>query len=115
MRPAARDVHQLGDRRQDVVVPVGGALPNASTYLASSSAPGVATVSISGSNLTLTPVAAGVATVTVTATGADNSVATRYALLKHPARLKPSQAHRLVRLFGGGCSGGQAVSPRPPP
>ena len=97
---------------------VGGALPNASTYRASSSAPGVATVSILGSNLTLTPVAAGVATVTVTATGADDSVATRYALLKHPARLKPPQAEpsapareaarrRLQRRA--------SLTPRPPP
>ena len=60
-----------------VVVPVGGAFRNASTYRASSSAPGVATVSVSGSDVTITPVAAGVATITVTATGADNSVATQ--------------------------------------
>ena len=60
-----------------VAVPVDGALPNASTYRASSSAPGVATVSMSGSNLTVTPVAAGVATITVTASGADNSIATQ--------------------------------------
>ena len=60
-----------------VVVPVSGAFRNASTYRGSSSAPGVATVSVSGSDVTVTPVAAGVATITVTATGADNSVATQ--------------------------------------
>ena len=60
-----------------VVVPVSGAFRNASTYRGSSSASGVATVSVSGSQVTVTPVAAGVATITVTATGADNSVATQ--------------------------------------
>ena len=59
------------------VVPVGGGFRHASTYRASSSAPGIATVSMSGSNLTVTRVAAGVAIITVTATGADNSVATQ--------------------------------------
>ena len=60
-----------------VVVPVAGAFRNASTYQASSSAPGVATVTVSGSQVTVTAVTAGVATITVTATGADNSVATQ--------------------------------------
>ena len=60
-----------------VVVPVGDAFRNASTYRASSSVPGVATVSLSGSNLTVTPVAAGMATITVTASGVDNSVVTQ--------------------------------------
>ena len=60
-----------------VVVPVSGAFRNASTYRGSSSASDVATVSVSGSNLTVTPVAAGVAIITVTANGADNSVATQ--------------------------------------
>ena len=59
------------------VVPVAGAFRHASTYRASSSAPGVATVIMSGSSVTVTPVAPGVTTVTVTATGADNSVATQ--------------------------------------
>ena len=75
-RLPARTLH-VGDGAVVGVVPVGGAFRNASTYGASSSAPGVATVSMSGSNLTVTPVAPGVATVTVTATGADNSVATQ--------------------------------------
>ena len=60
-----------------VVVPVADAFRHASTYRASSSAPGIATVSLSGSNLTVTPVASGEATITVTATGADNSAATQ--------------------------------------
>ena len=60
-----------------VVVPVAGAFRNASAYRASSSAPGVATVSVSGSQVTVTPLTVGVATITVTATGADNSVATQ--------------------------------------
>ena len=60
-----------------VVVDVADAFRNASAYRASSSAPGVATVSASGSDLTVTPVAAGAATITVTATGADDSVATQ--------------------------------------
>ncbi len=72
----ARTLH-VGDGAVAVVVPVAGAFRHASTYRASSSAPSVATVSISGSNLTLAPVAAGVATITVTATGTDNSVATQ--------------------------------------
>ena len=59
------------------MVPVGGGFRHASTYRASSSAPGVATVGVSGSNLMVTPGAAGAAIITVTATGADNSVATQ--------------------------------------
>ena len=65
----------VGDGAVAVIVPVGAAFRNASTYRASSSAPGVATVSMSGSNLTVTPAAPGVAAITVTATGADSSVA----------------------------------------
>ena len=72
----ARMLH-VGAGAVAVVVPVGGAFRNASTYRASSSAPGVATVSVSGSQVTVTPVTAGVATITVTARGADNSVATQ--------------------------------------
>ena len=72
----ARTLH-VGDGAVAEVVPVGGGFRHTSTYRASSSAPGVATVSMSGSNLTVTPVAAGVAIITVTATGADNSVATQ--------------------------------------
>ena len=59
------------------VVSLANAFRNASTYKAASSAPGVATVSVSGSQVTVTPASAGVATITVTATGADNSVATQ--------------------------------------
>ncbi len=43
------------------------------TYRATSSTPGVASVAVSGSVLTVTPVSAGTATVTVTATDADGS------------------------------------------
>ena len=59
------------------VVPVGGAFRNASTYQATSSAPGVATVRVSGSAVTVTSVAEGAATITVIASGADNSTATQ--------------------------------------
>ena len=71
----ARTLH-VGAGAVAVVVPAAGAFRNASTYRASSSAPGVATVTVSGSHVTVTPVAAGAATVTLTASGADNSVAT---------------------------------------
>ena len=73
---AARTLY-VGAGAVAVVVPVVRAFQNALTYSASSSAPGVATVGMSGSDVTVTPVAAGVATITVTATGADNSVATQ--------------------------------------
>ena len=59
-----------------VVVSVAAAFQDASTYQASSSASGVATVGVAGSDVTVTPVAAGVTTITVTASGADNSIAT---------------------------------------
>ena len=60
-----------------VVVPLADAFRNASTYQASSSAPDIATVSLSGSQVTLTAVAVGVATITVTASGVENSRATQ--------------------------------------
>ena len=60
-----------------VVVPVVDAFRNASTYRATSSAPGVATVRVSGSTVTVTSVAEGLATITVTASGADDSTATQ--------------------------------------
>ena len=60
-----------------VTVPVGDAFRNASTYQAASSAPGVATVGVSGSTVTVTSVAEGEATITVTARGADGSTATQ--------------------------------------
>ena len=72
----ARTLH-VGAGAVAVVVPVGDTFRNASTYRASSSVPGVATVSLSGSDLTVTPVAAGMATITVTASGVDNSVVTQ--------------------------------------
>ena len=58
-----------------VVVSVADVFQGASTYQASSSAPSVATVSMSGFDVTVAPVAAGVATITVTASGAENSTA----------------------------------------
>ncbi len=60
-----------------VAVPVGDAFRNASTYQASSSAPGVATVRMSGSTVTVTSAAEGATTVTVTASGGDGSTATQ--------------------------------------
>ena len=59
-----------------VVVPLADAFRNASTYQVTSSEPGVATVSLSGSQVTLTAVAVGETAITVTASGADNSRAT---------------------------------------
>ena len=59
-----------------VVIPVADVFRNAMTYEASSSAPGVATVSVSGSTVTVTSVAEGEATITVTARGPDRSAAT---------------------------------------
>ena len=60
-----------------VVVDVADAFRDATTYRVSSPAPGIATVSVSGSQVTVTPAATGVEIITVTATGADNSVATQ--------------------------------------
>ena len=60
-----------------VVVSVADAFQDASTCQASSSASGVATVGVAGSDVTVTPAAAGVTTITVTASGADNSIATQ--------------------------------------
>ena len=62
---------------KDVQVSVAGAFQNALTYQASSSAPSIATVSVSGAQVTVTSVAEGVGTITVTASGAGNSVATQ--------------------------------------
>ena len=72
----ARTLH-VGAGAVAVVLPVGDTFQNASTYRASSSAPRVATVNMSGSSLTVTPVAAGMTTITVAAAGADNSIATQ--------------------------------------
>ena len=60
-----------------VVVPLAVAFRNASTYQASSSAPDIVSVSLSGAQVRLTALAVGVATITVTASGADNSRATQ--------------------------------------
>ena len=60
-----------------VVVSVADAFQNAVTYQASSSAPSVATVSVSGSDLRVTAVAEGSTTITVTASGADNRIVTQ--------------------------------------
>ena len=49
-------------------------LPNASSYTASSSAPGVATVTVSGSRVMVRPVAEGIAAVTVTGHGAADTL-----------------------------------------
>ena len=60
-----------------IVVPVGDAFRNALTYRASSSAPGVATVRVLESTVTITSVTEGLAIVTVMASGADDSTATQ--------------------------------------
>ena len=75
------------------VIPVADAFRNAMTYEASSSAPEVAAVSMSGSTVTITSVAEGEATVTVTARGPDRSLATEQfnvTVLASPAP-KPAQ------------------------
>ena len=80
----ARAVGRLPDRTlyvgvvaTAVVVPVTSAFRNAARYEASSSQPGVASVSVSGSTVTVTSVAEGMATVTVTASGPDGVSATQ--------------------------------------
>ena len=60
-----------------VVISVADAFQDALSYQVSSSASGVATIGVAGSDVTVTPVAAGVTTITVTASGADNSIATQ--------------------------------------
>ena len=80
-----------------VVVPLAGAFRNASTYAASSSAPGVAAVGLVGSAVTVTSVAAGEATITVTADGADNSTATQRFKVSVLAET-PSKANQFLEL-----------------
>ena len=86
-----------------VAVPVGEAFRNASTYQASTSAPGVATVRVSGSTVTVTSVTEGAATITVTASGADGSTATQrftVTVLASTAS-RPSQFLELRRRIEG--------------
>ena len=80
-----------------VVVPLAGTFRHASTYEASSSAPGVAAVSLVGSALTVTSVAAGEATITVTANGTDNSTATQRFKVTVLAET-PSRTNRFLDL-----------------
>ncbi len=88
-----------------VVVDVADAFRHAWTYRASSSASGVATVSMSGSQVTVVPAATGVAAITVTATGADNSVATQrfrvtvLAATTFGDRLEPGTPPRAVHFL----------------
>ena len=80
-----------------VVVPLAGAFRHALTYAASSSAPGVAAVSLSGSAATVTSVAEGVTTVTVTASGTDHSTATQRFKVTVLAET-PFRANRFLEL-----------------
>ena len=70
-------VRTLNAGADAVVVSVADAFQDALTYQASSSAAVVATVGVAGSDVMITPVATGVTTITVTASGADNSIATQ--------------------------------------
>ena len=62
---------------EPVTISLAAVFRDASDYQASSSVPSVAAVAVSGSDLMIRPVAAGVAMVTVTANGADNSIVVR--------------------------------------
>ena len=82
-----------------VAVEVSGAFRDpdgdALTYGATSSSPGVATVSVSGTTVTVTPVSEGTSTVTVTATdtGGSNTPATqRFSVMVSPPANRPPVA-----------------------
>ena len=92
----SRTLH-AGAAATAVVVPLAGAFRHASTYQASSSAPEVAAVSLSGSAVTVTSGAAGAATITVTAAGADNSAATQRFKVTVLAEA-PARANRFLEL-----------------
>ena len=64
-----------------VTVPVASRFPDASAYRASSSAPGVAAVSVSGSHVVVAPVAEGEAAVTVVPSGTDRSARLRFTVM----------------------------------
>ena len=92
----SRTLH-VGAVASAAVVPLAGAFRHASSYEASSSAPGIVAVSLSGSAVTVTALAAGAATVTVTASGAENSTATRRFKATVLAET-PSRANRFLKL-----------------
>ena len=80
--PRVKAVGRLPARTLNVgaeamVVSVAAAFQDALTCQTSSSAAGVATVNVAESDVMVTPVAVGVTTITVTASGADNSIATQ--------------------------------------
>ena len=94
-----------------VVVPVAAVFRNASAYEATSSAPGVATVSVAGSTVTVTSVAGGAATITVTASGTDRSTATRRFNVTVLASTPPNPAQyrnlrRRIEALRGRAGGG---------
>ena len=80
-----------------VVVPLAGAFRHASSYEASSSAPGVAAVRLSRSAVTVTSVAEGATTITITASGADSSTATQRFKVTVVAET-PSRARQFLEL-----------------
>ena len=74
-RPCGCRRASCGWAANPVVVPVADTIPTASAYRASSSAPGIAAVSVSGSRVLVTPAAEGVATITVSATDPGGAAA----------------------------------------
>lgn len=90
----------VGD--EPFVVSVTGRLPVASSYVATSSTPDVATVRVSGSDVTVVPVAEGVATVTVNAPGTDGSAAAlRFTVRVRDLRTERAALETLYRVTGG--------------
>ena len=87
----------VGDVATAVVVPLAGAFRHVSSYEAFSSDPGIAIVRLSRSAVTVTAVTRGTATVTVTASGADNSIATQRFKVTVLAET-PSRANRFMEL-----------------
>ena len=85
-----------------VVVPVADAIPATSAYRASSSAPDVATVSVSGSRVVVTPVAEGAATVTLSAIGEDGAAPTlQFTVTVQDLVTDPAALEALYRATGG--------------
>ena len=85
-----------------VVVPVADTIPITSDYQASSSAPGVAVVSVSGSRVLVTPVAEGVATITVSATDTGGAaVRLELTVAVQDLVTDPAALEALYRTTGG--------------
>ena len=93
----------LGVADAAVTVDVSGAFRDPDgdplTYRASSSAPGVASVTVSGSRVTVAPVAEGTATVTVTATDASGSNSTATQTFAVTVTATPSGDRAVLEAF----------------